>query len=85
MLRQRGKNEFKSNANRTICTYLFRMQKGVSSVDDQIKKEMTIINWGALFYNFGTSDLNHKVTQNFGVSPDDKTRSNLKLIKDKVL
>ena len=49
------------------------------------KKEMAIINWGALCYNFGTSGLNNKVTQDFSVSLDEKTQSNLKLIKDKVL
>ena len=46
---------------------------------------MTIINWGALCYNFGTSGLNYKEIQNFRVSLDEKTKSNLKLIKDKVL
>ena len=49
------------------------------------KKVMTIINWGALCYIIGTSGLNYKVAQNFGVSLDEETKSNLKLIKDKVL
>ena len=46
------------------------------------KKEMTLTNWRALCYNFGTSGLNYKMTQNFRVSLDEKTKSNLKLIKD---
>ena len=49
------------------------------------KKEMTIINWGALCYSFGTSGLNYIVAQNFRVSVDEKTKSNLKLIEDKLL
>ena len=49
------------------------------------KKEMTIINCGALCCNFGMCGLNYKVTQNFRVSLDEKAKSNLKLIKVKVL
>ena len=43
---------------------------------------MTVINWGALCYNFGTSGLNYKVAQNFSLSFDEKMEINLKLIKD---
>ena len=53
----------------------------------QLKKryqEITIINWGALYYTFGTSDKNYKVAQNFRVLLDEKTKSNLKLLIDKI-
>ena len=49
------------------------------------KKKMTIINWGALYYSFGTSSKNYKVAQNFRVSLDGKMETNLKLLKDKIL
>ena len=35
-LRQRGKNQTKSNVNRTMRTYLLCMKKGVSSIYEKI-------------------------------------------------
>ena len=46
---------------------------------------MKIINWGALYYTFGASGKNYKVVQNFRVSLDEKMKSNLKLLKDRIL
>ena len=48
-------------------------------------KEMTKINWGALYCTFGMSGMNYKVARNFRVWPDEKAKSNLKLLKDKML
>ena len=48
-------------------------------------EEMTIINSWALHYTFGTSAKNYKVPQNFREQLDEKMRSNLKLLKDKIL
>ena len=44
------------------------------------------INWGDLYYSFGTSSKNCKVAQNLcWVSLDENTESNLQLLKDKML
>lgn len=59
------------------------MKNGIISVDENITK-MTIINWLALYYSFGTFSKNYKVAKHFTVSLDEKTGSNLKLIQDKV-
>ena len=40
-LRQRGKNKTKSNVNKNARLYLLYMEKGVSAVDEKIKK-MTV-------------------------------------------
>ena len=47
-------------------------------------KEITIINWGDLYYTFWASGKSYKVAQNFRVLADGKTNSNLKLLKDKI-
>ena len=38
-VRQRGKNETKSNVNKNTKTYLLCMEKGVSSVEEKILKK----------------------------------------------
>ena len=38
-LRQRGKSETKSRANKNLRTYLLCMKKGIYSVDDKITKK----------------------------------------------
>ena len=43
-----------------------------------------MINWGALYYTLGKSGKDYKVAQNYRVSLDGKTKSNLKLLKDKI-
>ena len=48
-------------------------------------KEMTTVHWGALYYTLGESDKNYIVHQSLRVSVDEKTKSNLKLLKDKTL
>ena len=46
---------------------------------------MAIINWGTLYYTFGTSVINYEVAQNFRVLLNEKAKSNLKLPKGKIL
>ena len=48
-------------------------------------KEMTTVHWGALYYTLKESDKNYIVHQSLRVSVDEKTKSNLKLLKDKTL
>ena len=43
------------------------------------------MNWGALYYTFGTSGVEYDLAQNFRVLLDEKKKSNLKLLKDKML
>ena len=58
--------------------------KSVSSVEEKIKK-MSIINYRALLLHFGTSGKNCNQSCNFRVSLDEKTKHNLKLLKDAIL
>ena len=50
-------------------TYLVCAEKGVSSVDEK-KQEVTVINWGTLYYTCEMSGQNYKVAQNLRVSLD---------------
>ena len=43
------------------------------------------MNWRASYYTFGTSRINYDVAQNFRVLIDAKKKSNLELLKDKIL
>ena len=43
------------------------------------------MNSGPLHYTFGTSGINYDVAQNFRVLLDEKKKSSLKLLKDKIL
>ena len=65
--------------------YLLYIKKDVSWAYEKIKKEMTVIHWGALLYTFGASSKNYKVAQNFRVLLGEKMKSNLKLLKGKIL
>ena len=46
---------------------------------------MAITNGRALYFSFGTSDINYEVAHNFRASLDEKRKSHLKLLKDKIL
>ena len=58
------------------------MKKGVSLVDEKITKKMTIEMTKKTEM---ISGINQEVVQNFKVSLDEKRKSNLKLLKDKIL
>ena len=58
------------------------MKKGVSLVDEKITKKMTIEMAKKTEMTYG---INQEVVQNFKVSLDEKRKSNLKLLKDKIL
>ena len=49
-------------------------------------KEMTIVNLGSLYYAFGASGITYEVAQHLEChNLDIKRKSNLKLLKDKIL
>ena len=43
------------------------------------------VNWRDLYYTFGTSGKNYKDAHNFRISLDEKTKCNLKLLKNTIL
>lgn len=47
-------------------------------------KEIAIINWGAFYYTFGKSGIKYDKSQDW-VLLDEKQKSNLKFLKDKIL
>ena len=49
------------------------------------KRNMSIMNCRGLYYTSGTSSKNHKEAHNFRISLDEKTKCNLKLLKDTIL
>ena len=65
-----------------MWVHLLRMKKGVSLVDEKITKKMTIEMTKKTEM---ISGINQEVVQNFKVSLDEKRKSNLKLLKDKIL
>ena len=80
-LRRRGKSETKSSVNKNMNTYLICMKRcEFSWLEDN--KEMTAIKWSDLYCTFGVP---LELTQNFRVSLDEKTKNNLKLLKDEML
>ena len=66
-----------------MWVHLLCMKKGVSLVDEKITKKMTIEMTKKKTEM--TSGINQEVVQNFKVSLDEKRKSNLKLLKDKLL
>ena len=65
-----------------MWVHLLCMKKGVSLVDEKITKKMTIEMAKKTEMTYG---INQEVVQNFKVSLDEKRKSNLKLLKDKIL
>ena len=65
-----------------MWVHLLCMKKGVSLVDEKITKKMTIEMTKKTEM---ISGINQEVVQNFKVSLDEKRKSNLKLLKDKIL
>ena len=65
-----------------MWVHLLRMKKGVSLVDEKITKKMTIEMTKKTEM---TSGINQEGVKNFKVSLDEKRKSNLKLLKDKIL
>ena len=59
------------------------MKKGVISWLEDNKE--IIMNRGSLYYTLRTSGIDYDVAQNFKVLLDEKKKSNLKLLKDKIL
>ena len=49
------------------------------------KRNMSIINCRGLYYTFGTSGKNYKEAHNFRISLNEKTKCNLKLLKNTIL
>ena len=49
------------------------------------KRNMSIINCRGLYYTFGTSGKNYKEAHNFRTSLNEKTKCNLKLLKNTIL
>ena len=49
------------------------------------KRNMSIINCRGLYYTFGTSGKNYKKAHNFRISLNEKTKCNLKLLKNTIL
>ena len=49
------------------------------------KRNTSIINCRGLYYTFGTSGKNYKEAHNFRISLDEKTKCNLKLLKNTIL
>ena len=83
-LKQRGKNETKLNVNKNMRAYLLCMKKDVSTVYKKKKREMTIIE--ELYITpLGRLVNTARWPNIFRVPLDEKTKSNLKLLKDKIL
>ena len=82
-LRQRGKKQTKLDVDKIVRTYLLSIKKGVSSADEKITRNDNN-KLRTLYYTFVTSGKNYKGTQNFRKIFNEKTKRNLKLLKDKI-
>ena len=82
-LRQRGKKQTKLDVDKIVRTYLLSIKKGVSSADEKITRNDNN-KLRTLYYTFVTSGKNYKGAQNFRTKFNEKTKRNLKLLKDKI-
>ena len=82
-LRQRGKKQTKLDVDKIVRTYLLSIKKGVSSADEKITRNDNN-KLKTLYYTFVTSGKNYKGAQNFRKIFNEKTKRNLKLLKDKI-
>ena len=82
-LRQRGKKQTKLDVDKIVRTYLLSIKKGVSSADEKITRNDNN-KLRTLYYTFVTSGKNYKGVQNFRKIFNEKTKRNLKLLKDKI-
>ena len=82
-LRQRGKKQTKLDVDKIVRTYLLSIKKGMSSADEKITRNDNN-KLRTLYYTFVTSGKNYKGAQNFRKKFSEKTKRNLKLLKDKI-
>ena len=82
-LRQRGKKPTKLDVDKIVRTYLLSINKGLSSADEKITRNDNN-KLRTLYYTFVTSGKNYKGAQNFRKKFNEKTKRNLKLLKDKI-
>ena len=82
-LRKRGKKQTKLDVDKIVRTYLLSIKKGVSSADEKITRNDNN-KLRTLYYTFVTSGKNYKGDQNFRKIFNEKTKRNLKLLKDKI-
>ena len=82
-LRQRGKKQTKLDVDKIVRRYLLSIKKGVSSADEKITRNDNN-KLRTLYYTFVTSGKNYKGAQNFRKIFNEKTKRNLKLLKEKI-